>query len=77
VEGVSRVLNFEDTVKKGLKEVAGEAYAKGFFRGAITIIDMLEDAMKISGSEVVHPKWLETAREELKKFKGALVEPTK
>lgn len=77
MEGVSRVLNFEETVKKGLKEVSNEAYAKGFYRGAITIIDMLEDAMKISGSEVVYPKWLETARGELKKVKGVLIEPRK
>jgi len=57
--------------------VASESYDKGFYRGAITIIDMLEDTMKISGSEVVYPKWLETAREEVKKFRGALIETRK
>lgn len=62
---------------KGLKEVASEAYDKGFYRGAITVINILEDAMKVSGSKVVYPKWLETAREEVKKISEALNESRK
>lgn len=64
-------MNFEETVKKGLKEVSGDSYNKGFYNGAITIIDILEDAMRISNSKVVYPKWLKTAREEVSKFTGA------
>lgn len=71
---VNQILNFEETVKKGLKEVAEDSYDKGFYRGAITIIDILEDAMKVSNSKIVYPKWLKTSREEIEKLKGDLFE---
>ena len=60
-------MNFEETVKKGLKEVAEDSYNKGFYNGAISIINILEDAMMFSNSKVIYPKWLETARKEVEK----------
>lgn len=62
-------MNFEETVKKGLKEVAEDSYNKGFYNGAISIINILEDAMMFSNLKVVYPKWLETARKEVEKRK--------
>lgn len=62
-------MNFEEIVKKGLKEVAEDSYNKGFYNGVISMINILEDAMMFSNSKVVYPKWLETARKEVEKRK--------
>lgn len=74
---MNKILTFEEAVKKGLEEVASASYNKGFCKGAITIIDILEEAMRLSNSKVVYPKWLETSREEINKWKEKKHESTK
>ena len=57
-----------DTVVHDIKIEVHKTRAKEFLKGGKTVLEVLRGAMKVSGADVVYPKWLDTAERELQKI---------
>lgn len=55
-------------IEKIVREIIHTSRMEGIKEGGLFVIKTLKEAMEISGSSYVFPKWLDTAERELNKI---------